>query len=290
MGDQGSNRRETLFGRFQRSQRDAGLACDDDFLLCPMCWTPQRLGNFTLEHIVPSAVGGRRTTLTCRTCNNQQGRDLDAHLVKHHQVHDALNGFGGIPCRLNVNGKHLTVNFTAATEPIQLSMRVVGKASHPGHVLGLQGDSEAGNVDELQLRMNLGYDQNRMQTALLRIGYLALFHRFGYEYVAGKLAQRVRERIIDPTLATFRLPSFVSAIKDWKFPFDRAYFLMNGSLNDDSFFQVIIRCRIQTTSYHGIALPGLKLDDEAFFSKFEAHTREHRESKLSGFTEADVFD
>lgn len=34
------------------------------------------------EHVVPEALGGRLTTLTCRQCNNSAGAELEAHLVQ----------------------------------------------------------------------------------------------------------------------------------------------------------------------------------------------------------------
>ncbi len=288
MGNERSKRRELLFNRFRQSQFDSGLPCDNGSLICPVCWKPQQLSEFTLEHIVPKAVGGRRTTLTCRICNNQQGKELDVHLVKYHQVHEALNGFGAIPSQLTVNERNVTVNVTATTEPKQISMQVVGRASHPSHISGLHDDLQDGKADELVLRMNLGYNKNRMQTALLRSGFLSLFHRFGYSYVTRPLAQRVRERIVDPTLTTFRLSSFIAGIQRWDFPFDRPYFVVTRRLNSMPYFLVVIRCRIETTQYHGVALPGVELDDEKFFHAFEEYSRANRSVAIQRFSEGDV--
>ena len=58
---------------------------------CPLCyktieWTPALKEVVAEEHIIPHALGGRITTLTCRKCNNDNGSDLDSHLVQRARV------------------------------------------------------------------------------------------------------------------------------------------------------------------------------------------------------------
>jgi hypothetical protein len=43
------------------------------------------------EHIVPGALAGRLTTLTCRSCNNDDGSELDAHLIQRVRIEHRTN-------------------------------------------------------------------------------------------------------------------------------------------------------------------------------------------------------
>ena len=57
-----------------------------DEVVCPLCLARFGIdavedGRLSREHIVPSALGGKLLTLTCRLCNNTLGSDLDRHLV-----------------------------------------------------------------------------------------------------------------------------------------------------------------------------------------------------------------
>lgn len=62
---------------------------------CPLCLAEYALANIadlTREHIVPSKLGGRSETLTCRKCNNTQGSCLDSHLINLMKSMDAIEG------------------------------------------------------------------------------------------------------------------------------------------------------------------------------------------------------
>ncbi|MBK9209082.1 MAG: hypothetical protein IPL71_12575 [Anaerolineales bacterium] len=49
-------------------------------------------GELTLEHIIPSALGGKFITLTCKECNSKSGELLDAHLIQRLRTEDILTG------------------------------------------------------------------------------------------------------------------------------------------------------------------------------------------------------
>ena len=54
---------------------------------CPLCLRViERASNLSdvvaEEHVVPEALGGRLTTITCRSCNNSAGTELESHLVQ----------------------------------------------------------------------------------------------------------------------------------------------------------------------------------------------------------------
>src|SRR5258708_4609166 len=99
------------FKFFQQSLASCGLQTSEpEMILCPLCWQEKRLSDLSLEHMVPSAVGGRSTTLTCRLCNNTHGSELDSHLINYQRANDAMHGHGRVRSRLNVNGYELVAN------------------------------------------------------------------------------------------------------------------------------------------------------------------------------------
>ena len=56
--------------------------------LCALCRSPLTDTNRSKEHIIPNALGGRKTTKTfiCRSCNSQTGESWDSELVSQLQT------------------------------------------------------------------------------------------------------------------------------------------------------------------------------------------------------------
>jgi hypothetical protein len=62
---------------------------------CPLClrlFTRAEIDQLSVEHIVPSSIGGNVLTLTCTECNNRHGSKLDAHLINRLRAEDKLTG------------------------------------------------------------------------------------------------------------------------------------------------------------------------------------------------------
>jgi hypothetical protein len=62
---------------------------------CPLGLREFRLEaiqGLSVEHIVPSKLGGQSITLTCRRCNNAQGTKLDGHLIGAMKAMDRIEG------------------------------------------------------------------------------------------------------------------------------------------------------------------------------------------------------
>jgi len=145
------NEKQSLFSHLRELQAAAGLATrdDDHTIICPLCWQNYALENVSLEHVVPKKVGGRRVTLTCTTCNNNLGADVDAHLSKFQALRDAQQGFGTVRTTMDINGNLMVAN-------LQLKDRnfiVVGKATDPKAIAAIKEDFAAGNVSDVRFTM-----------------------------------------------------------------------------------------------------------------------------------------
>lgn len=265
---------KTIFSHYRKSLAVAGLTTSSaDSLICPLCWQETPFDSLSLEHIIPSSVGGTRKILTCRRCNNEHGSTLDSHLSQYQAVKDAFNGYGTLSTKLNVNGKEVIANleWTAGSK----NFKIVGKASNPAASGGIQEDFKAGEVSSVKCNVAFGYSKNNFQTAILRAAYLVLFKRFGYEYVKHEIVQAIRRRICDPLLDHPRLSSLILEIREFQPPGDESYFIVPGDVNGVEFFLVIIRVRKATTTYLGAYLPkpGDRCDD--FFDLMEQCSREY---------------
>ena len=175
--------------------------------MCPICLRFfARTENLTkcvsIEHIVPDALGGRVTTLTCRRCNNTAGTQLDSHLVRRVSVEGRSKPiladveFRGTKFRGEV---HLP-------ESASDSFRIYGipKQSDPREINRFFSLLDEGIWDgqELQLHLEGGYVPVRSAVALLRSAYLLMFRLFGYRYVCDRSAVAIRESISQPTMET----------------------------------------------------------------------------------------
>jgi hypothetical protein len=200
--------------------------------LCPICLNlfPQealytvedaRDAQLTVEHIIPEAAGGEIYTLTCKNCNNQiGGSQLDSHLIRKLRADDLnlrdkpvrvwaqVRGYG-VEVELYTRDKHLEIyslsnapgpnpSVKGLIEFLQKVRQETGRISvTPGIV---PSRDSVGKEDRLSFALNkrLSYDPLRLKCAILKVGYLLMFHFFGYEYVLHKNLQQVQAQILSP--------------------------------------------------------------------------------------------
>src|SRR5690242_11600753 len=75
---------------------------DSGKFLCPLChrfFSKEAIDRkeLSIEHVVPEKLGGRVTTLTCTSCNNQAGTKLDARLIDRLRFEDWTAGQSSTP-------------------------------------------------------------------------------------------------------------------------------------------------------------------------------------------------
>jgi hypothetical protein len=264
----------------RKSLATAGISTNcPDAIICPLCWHETRFDNLTLEHIVPESVGGRQTTLTCRSCNNDHGSELDAHLAQYQTVRDALQGHGMLKTKLNINGHEMVANLKWGDG--HKNFHVVGKATNPSAEIETRKEFSAGNVSNANFTLYFDYKQNNFQTAVLRAAYLVLFKCFGYEYASKSVTQAIRHRIVDSSHAHPNLASLIIELRDFTPPYDAQHYVVRGNVNGVEFFLVIIRVRRVTTTYLGAYLPVPAEHCEQFFDLMEQCAKEHNGEKLT---------
>lgn len=148
------------------------------------------------EHIVPSKLGGRATTLTCRKCNNTQGSTLESDLIQQVRIETGQKPFSG---RVEVGTGEFGANVFLPGNSVSgdLELEWIPKQSHPGRLAVAKAGIRAGGR-EIRMRLNYGYNEARARASLIRSAYLLMFRYFGYRYVLDAAASGLLEVIQDP--------------------------------------------------------------------------------------------
>ena len=173
-----------------------------DVILCPLCLQPFtkdaiESNTLTLEHIIPSALGGKFVTLTCSDCNSKSGTKLDAHLVQRMRAEDAWAGKSKKPLRIRVKigsdefGADLYLSLDQ-----QPNIQIIGipNISNPTSQ-DRAFETFKTQPQEFTISGNLGYKEIPSRVAALRIAYLLSFSYFGYGYILYENLNQVREQI-----------------------------------------------------------------------------------------------
>ncbi|QDS90258.1 hypothetical protein EC9_44650 [Rosistilla ulvae] len=262
------------FYHLRESLEAAGLATNNsDALICPLCWRETSYDDLSLEHMVPGTVGGTQRTLTCRTCNNDGGSNLDAHLSRYQVIADVFKGHGTLPAKISVKGKEVAANLEWGEDAKNFT--VVGKASNPVSAAEIQQAFADGKVKQMNVTLPYKYSKNNFQTAVLRAAYLIVFQYFGYEWASHDVVQTIRRRIDDPSLELPRLASLVVELRNFNPPHDAQHYVVSRNVNDVKFLLAIVRVRKKTTSYLGAYLPVPLDGSERFFDLMEQAAKEH---------------
>jgi hypothetical protein len=170
-----------------------------DTIACPLCLTEYRLADIadlSREHVVPSKLGGRSETLTCRRkCNNTHGSRLDSHLINAMRAMDAIEGAAPIPTVVDSDkGKIVAEVFLpSGSEPGPFRIQIVGKASNMEASDDLRNSLRDGFT--LNMHMSFAFIPERYFRAAFRAAFLSVFRTEGYQYALSVGAAQVRKTL-----------------------------------------------------------------------------------------------
>ena len=224
-------------------------------VLCPLCLNPYdkedcEKGVLTAEHIISGLLGGDSYTLTCTKSNNGDGSELDSQLVAAMKALDGREGLDFVPGSFQNEAGRVAVEVKlsppGAKSPIEL--RVVGRASNPLVVRNLSNFIRDGGTANVTLRYRV--IPRRYWRAVIRSGYLAIFQRFGYEYVFSRGAEQVR-KVLDGAE-----PDARTIVQAWPSRKLSSLLLICPVQLDVSFYVVVLRLQSVATRYLAVFLPG----------------------------------
>jgi HNH endonuclease len=255
--------REKVHSLFRKQAADLAAVCSDypGRVLCPLCLTAfgedaidLAEPELTEEHVIPSELGGRLLTLTCKRCNNLHGAEIDSHLIQRLRVEDSLEGAHDWPLkgRLEVAGMRAPadVDWRAhRNEMTQFRLRQFNPVVHDAIRESLRSRS----VDTINVHFSFDYIPYRTDIGILRIAYLAAFRAWGYGYILSPAVQVVRNLINDFENVNEEVLEIVGQIRDISpVPQEPVQFLWFA---EGPAIMAIIRLRAVTRRHYATFLP-----------------------------------
>jgi|GEM_PF-3732645 len=255
-------KKEAIFSHFVADAKASGEKLGSGQLICPLCYKPSALAKFTIEHILPSAVGGRKTgqILTCATCNNGHGSSLDAHLANFQNTVDFSRGETEMSASMEVEGERLMtmLQYEGKSGKVQ----VCPKRSNPTTISSLLGKMKSGAVPQIHMQIPFRFRKIELHSALVKIGYLAMFRRFAFSYIKGEEVGVIRHQLDDPSAS---LCDFSTLIRDCKITEEISnlvdpYAIFQGTLRVGSkhglhFMAVFVKLSKKTSSLKVVLIP-----------------------------------
>ena len=276
-----------------------------DVFLCPLCLNPfDRDAIFatedgqdpvlTVEHIMPDALGGRISTLTCKPCNNLVGGShLDSHLIRRLKVEDTDLSTTPLRVEAHIRGYSVEVELRAGSRQIELHSLSNAPGRNP-HVVELirvlnEVETETGRVnispriessrdgvrsaeDQLAFVLNKrsAYDPLRSKIGILKTGYLLMFHLFGYEYILHENLQQVRTQILNPREDVIASRAILRLEQPPPHPGGVGLLYTPRVLRC---FFVTLDLSTERDRYYGVVLPGLDEESRSVYGRWEVTGR-----------------
>ena len=176
--------------------------------VCPLCtngYGRDALDDktLTLEHAPPESLGGRPVCLTCKPCNNDAGRGVDAHMKRRDNVHRMMAGTMDDfrPIIANVGAASVHANFYNG--PGGILLFGVPRANPPASNETLQAELARAIEATQNFRFGVTAHRDEFDNWLATIGwlrsaYLIAFAVFGYAYIFQNRLRAVRDQLAAP--------------------------------------------------------------------------------------------
>lgn len=185
------SRAEKLFDLYANNlsiiKKDARIQVNPDIpdiVFCPLCADAKwyfftrddlKTRKITEEHVPPQKLGGKVRTLTCKSCNNNQGSQLEKQLMDMLDLKDFFSG----QHNLTKDAKVIVNNDTQITASFGFSEKgwIVNPQLHrnnPKNLEAVQNSLTKQGLKTVNVSFK-GPDFNSSDSALLRIAYLWAF-------------------------------------------------------------------------------------------------------------------
>jgi len=193
----------------------------DNGILCPLCLDvflesdlkPNGKNYLTLEHNPPKSLGGKDNILTCKKCNNESGHKTDVELLTYllEQEFKTFSPNSKHRTKLEIDdGSKVTADLSF-DEKGKMTLNLQSKYSNPKEYDRFikseeKGffpiDGEFGKFFTKKLKFNMKLpdkgDMRLASIALLKIGYLLGFEKYGHIFLFNQNLDIVREQILNP--------------------------------------------------------------------------------------------
>jgi hypothetical protein len=178
----------------------------DRTYICPVCKgqfsetdLDQSSANpLTLEDVPPKSLGGKAELLTCRTCNNTCGHQIDFHLTERMVEIDIHNFKPGVVFAAQVEHKGKKVQaYIKVSESREITVKHHNKRNNPDTLKEYIGAIGKDAVINLSFKASK-VDPRKLQIALLKTGFLLTFAKYGYAFILDPVYDQVRAQLKYP--------------------------------------------------------------------------------------------
>lgn len=215
-----SDRKEKIFNLFAQNLKwfleepslslkdsESGKEIKPEYI-CPICFKDfykNDLNNnsdnpLTLEDVPPKKLGGKVKTLTCKSCNNTAGHNLDIKLKNWLNNKETINFFpnSSSSARYIIDGHNINGTFSVDYNG-KVIIDLDTNRSDPKHVkefnkrINPHGETKF-TFQPIQKKT----EEREAEIALLRIAYLEAFSLCGYGFMLNGYLGVIRDQIKNP--------------------------------------------------------------------------------------------
>lgn len=169
--------------------------------LCPICLEEfSDPSQIALAHVIPDAMGGRLTTLSCNRCDSEIGHKYNRHLVKEKEHFDDFEKPSQAYVTFQPKGNRgikVIADLAGLREP-RPHIKCYPTSKMPKEIYrDYFSESGPGNALEFSLGFSReSIDLRKRNLSLIHSSFLMMFYQFGYEYILSECADYMREAII----------------------------------------------------------------------------------------------
>ncbi len=208
-------RREILFNIYSKNfsfvKKHPNIKIEpdlDNIYVCPFCFnifTEEQIfskGNsfMTLEHLPPEKLGGKKTTMTCKQCNNTAGSNLDSNLINKLSTENFLGG----------NEESLVNTKIVINDIVSINGYAKFQKDKNLQLIGIPDNTDPSEYKKLEnikkdeiltftIQFSGGFKKGHPEASILRIAYLWGFSVFGYGFLINSSFPIIRYQIKNPT-------------------------------------------------------------------------------------------
>lgn len=228
-------------------------------IACPLCLRLFTIGDLenrilTPEHVPPKALGGTIETLTCNSCNHQQGASLEGPLANRLRYEE----FGML--KLNASAEstillkgHPINSYVSLQGENQFNFKFDPKKSHPEHEKIIGKLEKGERTGEIKIIPKKKFKDRSATLGVLRIAYLKAFLSLGYEYICTSNMEPIRNQLKSPSLEM--LPDFGVIDKNVPEKIPNLGVVVNPASLRSLFICVELKSDLGTRFRFGVLLP-----------------------------------
>lgn len=206
-------RRKVLFTLGAEALRAVTGHQEEDLYACPLCrrvFSAEALEGpdptLTLEHVPPESLGGRALLLSCKRCNNEGGRKLDAEAVNRREFTRAVRalvlGSGEYEGKATwqFGGERMAGQLIARERNVRLNVAPEATDPQAGPRARTRVMQQQRNDEGVRFSVSpaVRFRLRESQLGDLRIGFLLAFALLGYSYAFHPRLEQVRRQIVQP--------------------------------------------------------------------------------------------